>query len=161
MRKVANIFLILCLVFTPVVKSAAESKQPDEAQIPQFMEDLFGARAKLFIDNDVGKVKRFYLHEESASRHAFQREKTRADYIQAWGKARGMKFINAASKIRIVRIRPNGDEVKVALVHSLMLRLSFDIVAASIIWPWHPAQCHAEDEGRQVACRSRMVFGSA
>ncbi|RUT31978.1 hypothetical protein EJP77_09640 [Paenibacillus zeisoli] len=106
---------------TPARASAESSETTESKEIPRFLQELFEDRAQLLLDPNAAHIQDHYLRDNRYSRHALSHELERTEYIQAWAKERRVKFVNAESSIRIVRLKVEGETAKVSLVQSLKL----------------------------------------
>ena len=115
----------LLIGLTPLNSFAFSLKQDSEKEeITIFLSQLFKDRNAFLINQQPKTIEKYYNQSELASRYAFQLELKRAKYLNAWADKRGLRLIAAEPRIRIARLKQNGDIVKVSLVEST--KISYD-----------------------------------
>ncbi|WP_068613916.1 amidase domain-containing protein [Paenibacillus tuaregi] len=117
--------IVTCHTYGISSLPAARAESSEKEQITLMLQNLFENRAKLLLDQNKELIKDYYLPSDRYSRHAFQHELDRAEYLQTWAHHRRMKFVNAECSIRIIRLNVTGDTAKVSLAQSLKVSYEY------------------------------------
>ncbi|MCP1359029.1 amidase domain-containing protein [Aneurinibacillus migulanus] len=126
MMRIAGKILLVFLLFLQVPAQAwAEEQKGSKEEITSFLHKLFEERTRLLIHNHPNSLASLYLPKEKISRFALQHEQRRAKYIQTWAKKRGVTFTESSGRIRIVRIKPQGDTAQAFLLYTLKLTYTY------------------------------------
>lgn len=117
-RFIALFVVIYFSMNTYSVAGAVEPQSETELEIVNYVKDLFDARSQFLLSNDETMLNPYYLSTEKASIYALKQEGIRKSYIHAWAVQRRIRFVRAASHIRVPRILINGDRANVSIVQS-------------------------------------------
>ncbi|KAA9004189.1 amidase domain-containing protein [Paenibacillus spiritus] len=98
-------------------RAAADGLTDAEHEIQPALEDLYKARAEAFVNQDIQKLKDYYL-DEKISRIALEHEHNQIQYLNKWSDKRAIQLTHSQCAIRIIRQRITGDRAVVSLVQS-------------------------------------------
>jgi len=118
------VLLFVCVSFSIAPGKMAANSDADPS-VTSFLNELYALRANLLIHQDQVQIKQHYVHGHKTSDFAMRQEFKRAEYLQAWSEKRGIRFIDAKSNIRIIRIKFEGDLARISLVQSLKLQYAY------------------------------------
>lgn len=115
-------FFFASIAWQPVCSAA---QQVVDQEITAYIQKLFANRAQYLLSQNDDVLRNFYLPERSSSMRAMKHEQLRAKYVQAWAEHRGVRFVEAGSNAKVVRINKRGDNVFISAVDSLRLAYSY------------------------------------
>ena len=110
--------VMVCLLAAVACASAAASMLVETVGGPSVVLDrelitrlnmVFSDRAESVIHGDVEALTTHYDLESRYGRWAFDRENRRIKYVEAWSKARGVRFVGTAVEIRLDSAEVKGD----------------------------------------------------
>lgn len=115
--------VIICLLASmylpPDITRADESKLNDEVET--MLKQMFTERAHTLVDRKTDRLQKYYFTNQALSRNAYQNERTRTDYVNAWANKRSIKLVGVSSSIRIIRSNIALETAKISLVQSLKI----------------------------------------
>jgi hypothetical protein len=115
--------LLVCSLFS-CPAALAEEEQSD-ATIQSFLNELFSKRAQFLVMRKPEAIKPYYLEDYKPSVYALRQEMRRSKYLNRWAEKRKITLLEAKDRIRIIRIKLQGDQAKVSLINSLQLTYSY------------------------------------
>jgi hypothetical protein len=80
-----------------------------EAGIAARLDALYRDRAQAIVRGDTGNLASHYDLESAYGRWALDREHRRTRYVEAWSKARGVRFVGASARIKVDAVEVRGD----------------------------------------------------
>lgn len=108
------IFNIKCLV----IKAEPANSSLDEKQIKAEVERIYNIRSAAFVSGDVSPIKELFDTSQKYGKWALEHEVKRIKYLNDWANERGITLGNVESFVRIKKIYPKGNIIKIALEES-------------------------------------------
>ncbi|MBC2578822.1 amidase domain-containing protein [Clostridium sp. DJ247] len=87
----------------------------DKEGLKTEIENIYNKRSCTFITGDLESLKEYFDTSEKYGKWALEHEVKRLKYLNTWSKARGIKFTNIQSTVRIKKIYPTKETIKLAL----------------------------------------------
>lgn len=123
-NKVLPIILIsLFLIITfnikyEVVRAEPSKSSIDDKQIKAEIERIYNIRSSAFVSGDLSPVKELFDTSQKYGKWALEHEIKRIKYLNDWANEREITFGNVESYVRIKKIYPRGNIIKIALEES-------------------------------------------
>lgn len=128
------LFFLFILTFNiKYIVIKAESLKPsiDENQIKIEIERIYNIRSAAFVSGDTSPVTELFDTSQKYGKWALEHEIKRIKYLNAWANERDITFGNIESFVRIKKIYPRGDIIKVALEESYKFDYAYNNDEAS------------------------------
>jgi hypothetical protein len=90
----------------------------DKEELKQVMEGIYNSRCVALVSGDPSSLKQFYDVSQRYGQWALEHETKRVQYLKQWASMRKMQFSNIESTVRIKRIYPKKNGVRIALEES-------------------------------------------
>ena len=94
------------------------AKVYDKEELKQVMEGIYNSRCAALVSGDPSSLKQFYDVSQRYGQWALEHETKRTKYVKHWAFERQMQFTNIESAVRIKRIYPKKNGVRIALEES-------------------------------------------
>ncbi|MFM1651001.1 amidase domain-containing protein [Brevibacillus sp. B_LB10_24] len=120
-RRIVLSFICMMLAFA----GSAAANTANVEDPAQFLERLFRMRTENLVKESKDVLTKLYLPRERVSRYALEHELRRGQYLKAWAAKRGVEIIGAESKIRVVRLRTEGNYAKAGLIQTLKITYAY------------------------------------
>ncbi|WP_036736578.1 amidase domain-containing protein [Paenibacillus zanthoxyli] len=120
MKRTPQMCLVIAVFLLLFGAEPVSGTESTETEVRGFLTHLFAARSE-FVTNMPSGLEKYYDQKYGSSRHAYRVEANRNTYLHAWGEHRGIHFVDSQSRIRITRIRIEGDTAQITLTHSQKL----------------------------------------
>ncbi|WPC40481.1 amidase domain-containing protein [Clostridium sp. JS66] len=90
----------------------------DENQLKSEVERIYNARSAAFVSGDVSSLKELFDTSQRYGKWALEHEIKRVKYLNDWSNERNITFGKVASSVRIKKVYPRGNIIKMALQES-------------------------------------------
>lgn len=127
MKIIGKIMLCVLVVitagfsFSGAEVSARETKPKEE--IETFLKRVFDKRAKALVDQNIEELAADYLPNRWST-NAYNNEKRRITYVNAWADKRAIRLVDVDCGIRLIRVKIGDESATVSLVQSM--KVSYD-----------------------------------
>lgn len=102
-----------------------EQQEKEKEEITTFLQQLYKDRNTYLVNRLPETINKYYVLNIGASRHAYQMELKRSQYIHSWADKRGIRLTEAKADLRIARIKDEGGLAKVSLVQSAKISYNY------------------------------------
>lgn len=120
-KNIVVLFIFLILVFNIkyiIVKANPIKPETDEKQIKAEIERIYNIRSQALVSGDISPVKELFDTSQRYGKWALEHEIKRIKYLNAWANERDITFGKVESFVRIKKIYPKGNIIKIALEES-------------------------------------------
>jgi hypothetical protein len=94
------------------------AKTYDKEELKQIMEGIYNSRSAALVSGDTSVLNQFFDVSQKYGQWALEHETKRVQYLKQWSSQRGIKFTNIESTVRIKKIYPKHNGVRMALEES-------------------------------------------
>lgn len=114
-----NLIMLSLIIFSqlifPVFTEAKSPKDYTKEELQDIIEKMYNNRSAAFINGDMTNLKNDFDISQKYGQWSLEQEIRRGKYIQEWSSARGMCFTNITSKVRVKKVYPAKENIRIAL----------------------------------------------
>lgn len=113
------LFLIICstllINYTPKTQAVMAI---DKTEIKNQISSIYKERSSVFVNNDLKKLENLFDTSQKFGKWGLEHEIKRVKYLRDWASLRNMEFTNVDSLVRIKKIFPKHNRIRIALSES-------------------------------------------
>ncbi|MBV7274303.1 amidase domain-containing protein [Clostridiaceae bacterium UIB06] len=102
------------------------SQRVDQNELRSEVERIYNERSKALVSGDITSLNALFDTSKKYGKWALEHEIKRVKYLNDWSKQRNIKFDKIQSEVRIKKVYPKGDIMKMALEESYKFDYFYD-----------------------------------
>jgi hypothetical protein len=110
------LFNVICLNYN--VSASVSTKSVDQNELKLEVERIYNERSSALVSGDISSLKTLFDTSQKSGQWALEHEIKRVKYLNDWATERNITFGKIESTVRVKKVYPKGDTMKLALEES-------------------------------------------